>query len=85
MDQKNISSTIGTLPHPNETIVWNECLMRSEMRVGRMRMGDAYRQGGKNIKNFLQQLTISPKTGFAFMAQFPKSSSFSFLLILLRP
>ena len=43
-EQKSKSSTIGTLPHPNETLVWNECLMRRETRVGRMRTGDAYRQ-----------------------------------------
>ena len=48
------SSTIGTLPHPNGMIFWNECLMRSETRVRRMRTEDAYSQGGKNIKIFLQ-------------------------------
>ena len=37
----------------NGMIVWNECLMRSETRVGRMRTEDAHRQGSKNIKNFL--------------------------------
>ena len=52
-NQKSINSTIGTLPHPNGMIVCNECLMRSEMRVERMRTGDAHRQEGKNIKNFL--------------------------------
>ena len=72
-DQKSKSSTIGTLPHPNGTIVWNECLMRRETRVGRMRTGDAHRQRDKNIKNFLQQLTIFPNTSFAFIAQLPKS------------
>ena len=51
-DQKSKSSTIGTLPYPNETIVWNECLKRSEMRVGRMRTGDAHSQGVKGIKHF---------------------------------
>ena len=51
-DQKNKSSTIGTLPHPNRMIVCNECLMRREMRVGRMRIGDAHRQGVKSIKHF---------------------------------
>ena len=40
-DQKNKSSIIGTFPHPNRMIVWNECLMGSETRVGRMRTGDA--------------------------------------------
>ena len=43
---------IGTLPHPNTTIVWNECLMRSGMRVGRIRTEDAHRQGVKSIKYF---------------------------------
>ena len=47
--QKNKSSTIGTLPHPNGTIVWNECLMRKETMVERMRIGDAHRQGVKSI------------------------------------
>ena len=51
--KKSKSSTIETLPHPNETIVWNECLMRSETRVGRMRIGDAHRKGVKSIKHFL--------------------------------
>ena len=46
--------TKAQLPHPNGTIVWNECLMRSETKVGRIRIGDAHRQGGKNIKKFLQ-------------------------------
>ena len=54
------TSTIGALPHPTGSIVWNECLMKSETRVGGMRTGDAHRQGGKNIKNLLQQLTIFP-------------------------
>ena len=53
-DQKGKSSTTGTLPHLNGTIVWNECLMRSETKVGRIRIRDEHRQGGKNIKKFLQ-------------------------------
>ena len=40
--KKGKSSTIGTLPHPNWMIVWNESLKRSETRVGRMRTGDAH-------------------------------------------
>ena len=59
-DQKNmikgkkiLSPIIGTLPHPNGTIVWSECLMRREMRVGRMRIRDAHRQWVKSIKQFL--------------------------------
>ena len=47
------SSTIGTLPHPNGMIVWNECLKRSETRVGRMRTGDEHSQGVNSIKHFL--------------------------------
>ena len=50
---KEQSSTIGTFPHSNEMIVWNESLMRSETMVGRMRTGDAHRQRVKNIKHFL--------------------------------
>ena len=41
-DQTSKSSTIGALSHPNGMIVWNECLKRSETRVGRMRTGDAH-------------------------------------------
>ena len=52
-DQKSKNSIIGTLPHPNTTIVWNDCLIRSETRVGRMRTGDAHRQRVKSIKHFL--------------------------------
>ena len=51
--KKSKSSTIETLPHPNGTILWNECLMRSETRVGRMRTGDAHSQRVKSIKHFL--------------------------------
>ena len=43
-DQKSISSTIRILSHPNGMIVWNECLMKSEMRVGRIRTRDAHSQ-----------------------------------------
>ena len=52
-DQKSRSSTIRTLPRPNGTIVWNECLMKRETRVGRMRTRDVHRQGVKSIKHFL--------------------------------
>ena len=52
-DQKSKSSTIGTLPHPNGMIVWNECFMKSEMRAEKIRTGDAHSQGVKSIKNFL--------------------------------
>ena len=50
-EQKSKSSTIGTLPNPNTVIVWNECLMRSETRVGRMRIRDAHRQVIESIKH----------------------------------
>ena len=59
-DQKSKNSTIGTFLHPNRMIVWNECLMRSETKVERMRTGDAHRQGGKSINNLFQQHTIFP-------------------------
>ena len=81
-DQKSISSTIRTLSHPNRMIVWNECLMKSEMRVGRMKTGDARSQGCKNIKNFLKNLPFSIKSGLACKAQLPRSSSFLLLLLL---
>ena len=45
--------TIGTLPHPNGMIIWNECPKRSETRVGKMRIRDAHSQGVKSIKHFL--------------------------------
>ena len=59
-NQKSVSLTIGILSRPNGMIVWNECLMRSETKVGRMRIGDAHRQGGKSINNLFQQHTIFP-------------------------
>ena len=77
-NQKSKSSTIGTLPHPNGMIVWNECLMRSETRVGRMRTRDAHRQGNKNIKIFLQQLTIFPQIHFCFHNTTSKKLKFLF-------
>ena len=76
--KKSKSSTIGTLPHPNGTIVWNECLMRSETRAGRIRTGDAHRQGGKNIKNFLQQLTIFHQIQFSLQTTTSKKLKFHF-------
>ena len=77
-DRKSKSSTIGTLPHPNGTIVWNECLMKTETRVGRMITGDAHRQGGKNNENFLQQLTIFPQNRFCFHSTTFKKLKFLF-------
>ena len=59
-------------------IVWNECLMRSEMRVERMRTGDAHRQGGKNIKNFLQQLNIFHQIWFSLQSTIFKKLKFLF-------
>ena len=49
--------------------------MRRETRVGRMRTKDAHRQGGKSINN----IQFSPKFGFAFLEQLPRSASFFFL------
>ena len=77
-DQKSIISIIGTLPHPNETIVWNKCLMRSETRVGRLRTGDAHRQGGKSINNLFQQHTIFPQIRFCFHSTPSKQLKFLF-------
>ena len=77
-DQKSINSTIETLPHPNTMIFWNECLMRSEMKgIGRMRTGDAHRQGGKSINHMLQQLTTFNQTQFSL--QSTTSIKFKFL------
>ena len=53
MTNKSISSTIGTILHSNEMIVWNECLIRGETRAGSLRTGDAFRLGVKCIKHFL--------------------------------
>ena len=77
-NQKSVSLTIGTLPHPNRIIVWNEYLMRSKKRVRKLRTRDAYRQGGKNIKNFLQQLTIFPQNWFCFHSTTSKKLKFLF-------
>ena len=77
-DQMSKSSTIGTFSHPNGLIVWNECLMRSETRVERMRTGDAHKQGGKNIKNFLQQLTIFHQIQFSLQRTTSKKLQFLF-------
>ena len=72
------SSTIGTFSHPNGMIVWNECLMRSETKVGRMRTGDAHRQGGKSINNLFQQHTIFPQIRFCFHSTSSKQLKFLF-------
>ena len=72
------SSTIGTLPHLNGMIVWNECLMRSETRVGRMKIGDAHRQGGKSINNLFQKHTIFPQIWFCFHSTPSKQLKFLF-------
>ena len=58
--------------------------MKSETRVGKMRTRDAHKQGVKSIKHFFNNILFSLKTGLAFIAQLPRSSNFSFLLILLR-
>ena len=77
-DQKSISSTIGTLPHLNGTIIWNECLMRNGMRVGRMRTIDAHRQGGKSINHMLQQLTTFNQIRFSLQSTTSKELKFLF-------
>ena len=43
-----------------------------------MRTGDAHRQGGKNIKNFLQQLTIFSQNRFCFYNTTSKKLKFLF-------
>ena len=77
-DQKSRNSTIGTFPHPNRMIVWNECLMRSEMRVRRMRTGNAHRQGGKSINHMLQQLTTFNQIWFNLQSTTSKKLKFLF-------
>ena len=77
-DQKSKSSTIRTIPHPNGMIVWNECLMRSETNVGRMRTGDAHKQRDKSINNLFQQHTIFPQIRFCFHSTSSKQLKFLF-------
>ena len=43
-----------------------------------MRTGDAHRQGGKNIKNFLQQLTIFPQNRSSLQNTTSKKLKFLF-------
>ena len=43
-----------------------------------MRTEDAHRQGGKNIKNFLQQLTIFPQIQFSLQSTTSKKLKFLF-------
>ena len=52
--------------------------MRRETRVGRVRIGDAHRQGVKNIKNFLQQLIIFSQNRFSFHNTTSKKLKFLF-------
>ena len=59
-------------------IVWNKCLMRSEMKVGRIRTRDAHRQGGKSINNLFQQHTIFPQIRFCFHSTPSKQLKFLF-------
>ena len=80
-DQMIESSTIGIHPHSNRKIVWNKRLMRSEMRVGRMKIGDAYRQGGKKIKNHLQQYIIFLQIWFSFQSTTSKKLKFLFFFL----
>ena len=77
-DQKSISSTIGTLPHPNRAIIWNEFLMRSETKVGRMRTRDAHRQEGKSINHMLQQLITFNQIQFSLQNTTSKKLKFFF-------
>ena len=43
-----------------------------------MRTGDAHKQGGKNIKNFFQQLIISPQNWFSLQSTISKKLKFLF-------
>ena len=52
--------------------------MRSETRVRRVRTGDAHRQGGKNIRNFFQQLIIFPQNRFSLQSTTSKKLKFLF-------
>ena len=52
--------------------------MRSKTRVGRMRIGDAYRQEGKSIKNFFQQLIIFSQIWFSLQGTTSKKLKFLF-------
>ena len=83
-DQKSKSSTIWTLPHPNETIVWNGCLIKSETRFEEWEPEMHIDKEVRTSKTFFNNLPFFPKIGLICKAQLPKSSSFSFLLILLR-
>ena len=76
--KKSISSTTGTLPHPNGTIIWNKCLIRSETRVARIRTGDAHRQGGKGINHMLYQLTTFDQIRFSLQSTTSKKLKFIF-------
>ena len=77
-DQNSISSIIRTLPHPNGTSLWSECLMRSEMRVGRMRTGDTHSQEGDSIKDLFQQHAIFTKIWFYFLSTTSKMFKYLF-------
>ena len=77
-DQKNKSSIIGTISHPNETIVWSECLMRRDMRVKRMKIRDAHRQGVKSINHMFQQHTIFTQIQFSLQSTTSQKLKFHF-------
>ena len=59
-------------------IIWNECFMKSETRAGRIRNGDAHKQGGKSINHILQQLTIFNQIRFSLHNTTSKKFKFLF-------
>ena len=65
------SSTIGTLPHPNGMIFWNECLMRSKTRVGRMRTEMHIDKELRALNTFFNNMLFSLKSGLPFLVQLP--------------
>ena len=67
-DQKSKSSTIGTFPHPNRTIVWNECLMKSETRVEEWELEMHIDKELRALNTFFNNMLFSLKTGLPFLA-----------------
>ena len=67
-DQKSKSSTIGTFPHPNRTIVWNECLMKSATRVEEWELEMHIDKKLRALNTFFNNMLFSLKTGLPFLA-----------------
>ena len=65
-------------------IVWNDCLIRSETRVGRMRTRDAHRQGGKSINHIDKNAKCHiflPKCLVFYIYLVPKYTHYPYILI----